>query len=186
VDQPALGGQERAVDLVIRVAGGSAPPLKLTHDRPDAEDLVSDTLLRALDRWRQYQLGTNLRAWLCTILFRLFVGRRCRVGASTVELVEGQNGWSPEMPVSTMDPERNFYHSQLDGEIARALDDLPGHYRIAVVLRDLHDLLYGEIAVLLGIAVGTVKSRLFRARRMLQIRLAGYATEMGYSRAAAA
>jgi RNA polymerase sigma-70 factor (ECF subfamily) len=160
--------------------------LRFTCNRPDAEDLVSDTVLRALSRWRQYQLGTNVRAWLFTILFRLFMGRRRRERACVVELVEGENDWSSDLPVSHADPERSFYDSQLDGEIARALDDLPGHYRIAVVLSDLHDLPYGQIAELLGIAEGTVKSRLFRARRMLQTRLAGYAAEMGYGRAPAA
>jgi len=160
--------------------------LRFTYNRPDAEDLVSDTVLRALSRWRQYQLGTNVRAWLFTILFRLFVGQRRRERACVVELVEGENDWSSDLLVSHADPERSFYDSQLDGEIARALDDLPGHYRIAVVLSDLHDLPYGQIAELLGIAEGTVKSRLFRARRMLQTRLAGYAAEMGYGRAPAA
>jgi RNA polymerase sigma-70 factor (ECF subfamily) len=160
--------------------------LRLTQDRPDAEDLVSDTVLRALDRWRQYQLGTNVRAWLSTILYRLFLSQRRRVGACVVELVEGENDWSPDMPVWNADPEGGFYDSQLDAKIARALDDLPGHYRTAVVLSDLHDLQYGEIAVRLRIAEGTVKSRIFRARRMLQTRLAGYAAEMGYGSAPAA
>jgi RNA polymerase sigma-70 factor (ECF subfamily) len=160
--------------------------LRLTRHRPDAEDLVSDTVLRALNRWRQYQLGTNVRAWLFTILFRLFMSGRRRAGARTVELVDDAHYWSPGLPVSHADPERSFYDSQLDGEIARALDDLPDHYRIAVVLSDLQDLPYADIAGMLGIAEGTVKSRIFRARRMLQLRLARYAAEMGYCRTPAA
>lgn len=160
--------------------------LRLTRHRADAEDLVSDTVLRALDRWWQYQLGTNMRAWLCTILFRLFMSGRRRAGARTVELIDGVHYESPDLPVSSTDPERDFYDSQLDGEIARALDDLPVHYRIAVILSDLHDVPYGEIAAVLGIAEGTVKSRIFRARRMLQLRLGRYAAEMGYGRTPAA
>jgi RNA polymerase sigma-70 factor (ECF subfamily) len=144
--------------------------LKLTHTRADAEDLVSDTILRALDRWQQYQLGTNMRAWLFTILYRLFVSRR-RVQTREVQLVEGENDWSPH---------RSVEHADTDERITRALDDLPGQYRTAVVLSDLHGLGYDQIAKLLGTPTGTVKSRISRGRRTLRQKLAGYAAEMGY------
>jgi RNA polymerase sigma-70 factor, ECF subfamily len=153
--------------------------LKLTHTRADAEDLVSDTILRALDRWQQYQLGTNMRAWLFTILYRLFVSRR-RVRTREVQLVEGENDWSPHRSVEHADTEARFYDTLVDERITRALDDLPGQYRTAVVLSDLHGLGYDQIAKLLGTPTGTVKSRISRGRRTLRQKLAGYAAEMGY------
>ena len=78
------------------------------------------------------------------------------------------------------DPEGEFFRSIVDEEILRAIDELPAEYRMAVVLSDLEDLSYNEIAEVLGVPVGTVKSRLFRGRRQLQARLCRYAVEMGY------
>src|ERR671925_1016658 len=68
--------------------------LKLTRSRDEAEDLVSDTMLRAFDRWEQYHLGTNVRAWLFTILYHAFVNRTRRLDVREVQLPEDENGWS--------------------------------------------------------------------------------------------
>ena len=84
------------------------------------------------------------------------------------------------------DPEGRFYDSFLDESITAAIDQLPEEYRSAVVLSDVHGLRYAEIAEILGVPEGTVKSRLFRGRRILQKKLAGYAVEMGYIKAAPA
>jgi RNA polymerase sigma-70 factor, ECF subfamily len=154
--------------------------LKLTHERDEAEDLVSETMLRAFDRWEQYQLGTNVRAWLFTILYHAFVSRKRRIDAREVRIPEDENGRSAFEIVGEADPEGNFYDSFLDDEITRAIDALPEDYRLAVVLSDIQGLRYAEIANVLGIPEGTVKSRLFRGRRVLQKKLAGYAVEMGY------
>jgi RNA polymerase sigma-70 factor (ECF subfamily) len=157
--------------------------LKLTRSRDDAEDLVSDTILRAFDRWEQYRLGSNIRAWLFTILYHTFVSRKRRVDAREVQLPEDADGWSAYEAVGEVDPEGRFYDSFLDEEITRAIDALPDDYRSAVVLSDIHGLRYAEIAEILGIPEGTVKSRLFRGRRILQRKLVGYAVDMGYLRA---
>ena len=158
--------------------------LKLARSRDDAEDLVSDTFLRALERWEQYRLGTNIRAWLFTILYHVFVSRKRRIDAREVQPPEGVDGWvGGAEPVGEADPEGRFYASFLDEEITRAIDDLPEEYRAAVVLSDVHELRYAEIADVLGVPEGTVKSRLFRGRRLLQKRLVGYAVEMGYLKA---
>ncbi len=154
--------------------------LKLARARDDAEDLVSDTLLRAFERWEQYRLGTNIRAWLFTILYHVFVSRKRRVDAREVPQHEDADGWTPHEPVGEADPEGRFYDSFLDEEITRAIDALPEEYRTAVVLSDVQGLRYAEIADVLRIPEGTVKSRLFRGRRILQKKLAGYAVEMGY------
>ena len=154
--------------------------LKLTRAHDDAEDLVSDTVLRAFDRWEQYRLGSNVRAWLFTILYHTFVSRKRRVDAREVQLPEDADSWSPFEAVGEADPEGRFYDSFLDEEITRAIDALPADYRTAVVLSDVQGLRYAEIAEILGISEGTVKSRLFRGRRILQKKLVGYAVDMGY------
>jgi RNA polymerase sigma-70 factor, ECF subfamily len=157
--------------------------LKLTRARDDAEDLVSDTILRAFDRWEQYQLGTNVRAWLFTILYHTFVSRKRRIDAREVQLPEDPDGWSAFEAVGESDPEGQFYDSFIDEEVTGAIDELPEDYRTAVVLSDIQGLRYAEIAEILGIPEGTVKSRLFRGRRILQKKLVGYAVEMGYVKA---
>jgi RNA polymerase sigma-70 factor (ECF subfamily) len=157
--------------------------LKLTRARDDAEDLVSDTMLRAFDRWEQYQLGTNIRAWLFTILYHTFVSRKRRIDAREVQLPDDPESWSAYEAVGESDPEGRFYDSFIDEEVTREIDRLPEDYRTAVVLSDIQGLRYAEIAEILGIPEGTVKSRLFRGRRILQKRLVDYAVEMGYVKA---
>ena len=154
--------------------------LKLTRDRTDAEDLVSDTLLRAFDRWEQYRLGSNIRAWLFTIQYHTFVSRKRRVSAREVSLTPENDDRPSVDVVGEADPESRFYDGFLDDEITRAIDALPDEYRTAVVLSDLHELRYAEIAEILDVPEGTVKSRLFRGRRLLQRALVGYAVDMGY------
>jgi RNA polymerase sigma-70 factor, ECF subfamily len=154
--------------------------LKLSRARDDAEDLVSDTVLRAFERWEQYRLGTNIRAWLFTILYHVFVSRKRRIDAREVQPHEDSDGWSAHEAIGDADPEGTFFDSFLDEEITRAIAALPDEYRSAVVLSDVQGLRYAEIAQVLHVPEGTVKSRLFRGRRILQRKLAGYAVEMGY------
>lgn len=154
--------------------------LKLTRGRDDAEDLVSDTMLRAFQRWEQYNLGTNIRAWLFTILYHAFVSRKRRVDAREVQPLEDEEGREIFEAVGETDPEGRYYDSFLDEEIVTAILALPDEYRDAVVMSDLHGLKYAEIAKALGVPEGTIKSRLFRGRRLLQAQLRDYAETMGY------
>jgi RNA polymerase sigma-70 factor (ECF subfamily) len=172
-------------EALAHLDGLYAFALKLARFRHDAEDLVSDTMLRAFDRWEQYELDTNIRAWLFTILYHLFVNRRRRVDSREVPL-EDENGRSPFEAVAEVDPESRFYDSLVDEEITRAIDALPEDYRAVVVLSDVHDFRYHEIAEILEIPEGTVKSRLFRGRRILRKKLMRYAVEMGYVKSRAA
>ena len=155
--------------------------LKLSRAPEDAEDLVSDTILRALERWQQYRPGTNMRAWLFTILYHLFVSRRRRIDAREVRPSADDDRPTFDV-VGEPDPEGRFYDSFVDEDIMRAIDALPEEYRDAVILSDLHGLRYAEVAQILGVPEGKVKSRLFRGRRILQKRLKAYAVEMGYIR----
>ena len=158
--------------------------LRLTRQRDDAEDLVSDTMLRAFERWEQYRLGSNIRAWLFTILYHLFVSKRRRIVAREVPAPEHEDGWAAYDAVGEADPEGAFFDGLLDDEVVRAVEALPNEYRAAVVLSDLQGLRYAEVAQVLGVPEGTVKSRLFRGRRILQRKLLRYALDMGYLRAA--
>ncbi len=159
--------------------------LKLSRSRDDAEDLVSDTILRALERWEQYRLGTNIRAWLFTILYHLFVSRKRRVDAREVLAPADADGRAAFEPVGETDPEGRFYDSFIDEQVLAAIEALPDEYRAAVMLSDVQGMRYAEVALALGVPEGTVKSRLFRGRRILQKKLRAYATDMGYVRSGA-
>lgn len=157
--------------------------LKLARNRDDAEDLVSDTYLRALERWEQFRPGTNMRAWLFTILYHIFVSRKRRVSAREVLSTDDPDSpIGPETIVGEADPEGAFYDSFIDEEIVAAIEALPSEYRSAVLMSDVHGMRYADIAEVLGVPEGTVKSRLFRGRRILQGRLREYAAEEGYGR----
>jgi RNA polymerase sigma-70 factor (ECF subfamily) len=134
----------------------------MTGNAADAEDLVQDTLLRAFRSFEQFAPGTNIRAWLYTILHRARVDGLRRSGRSpeTVELVD--EGPAPAVPV--------------DGpalDLARALERLPPAFRDAVLLRDVEGLSYQEIAAAMEIPIGTVMSRIHRGRAQLRIALRG-------------
>lgn len=159
--------------------------LKLARVPADAEDIVSETIVRAFDHWEQYRLGTNARAWLFTILYHVFVNRRRSDGREVFYSDIDEVGPHVEHAVDA-DPEGEFYDAIVDDEVIRAIDSLPAHYREAVMLSDVHEFRYAEIASILGVPEGTAKSRLFRGRRMLQRKLLRYAVEMGYVKGRAA
>ena len=170
------------MDAVYRFA------LRLAGTQDSAEDLVQDTYFRAFRAWEQYTPGTRCKSWLFTICRNVFLRKRER-GQRHDEILtetayEDPRALSREAPVFAAskgtDPEGEFFNSIVDEEILRAIGDLPDEYRVAVVLSDLEDLSYNEIAEIMEIPVGTVKSRLFRGPRQLQDRLHAYAVEMGY------
>jgi RNA polymerase sigma-70 factor (ECF subfamily) len=163
--------------------------LRLSQGREDeAQDLVQDTFLRAHRGWEGFRRGTNARAWLFTICRNRFLrseeqrGRRAEVLESETDAdVESLAATAVFSEVrANVDPERDFFDSFVDREVLDALDALPAPFREAVVLSDLEGLSYPEIAEVLGLPTGTVKSRLFRGRRLLQQALYRYALENGY------
>ena len=170
------------MDAVYRFA------LRLSGSQDEAEDLVQDTYLRAFRAWEQYSPGTRCKSWLFTICRNVFLRQRERSQRHEEILLEtaqdDSRAVSRESPVFAasrdQDPEGEFFRSMVDEQIFAAIDKLPEEYRVVVVLSDLEDLSYGEIADVMEIPVGTVKSRLFRGRRQLQRRLYDYALEMGY------
>lgn len=157
--------------------------LRLTGNPADAEDLVQETVLKAYRYWDKYERGTNCRAWLVTILRNTFINqfRNRRKKPSKVDYDAVQHV-SVFETVQELDPAGSFFRHIVDDEVTRAIQELPEEFRIPLVLSDVEGLSYAEIAEILEIPVGTVKSRLFRGRRRLQRRLYDYAIEMGYIR----
>jgi RNA polymerase sigma-70 factor (ECF subfamily) len=147
-----------------------ATALRLTRNRFDAEDLVQDTFVKALRFSDRYTPGTNLKAWLYTILHNTWRNRRrdasregVDVDSSRVEEAVAQT----DGPASAETPERILLRQTLDADLKAALDVLPEAFRDAVWLRDVEEFSYAEIAEMLGIPVGTVMSRISRGRRQL-------------------
>ncbi len=157
--------------------------LRLTGNASDAEDLVQDTVTKAYRAWDKYEPGTNCRAWLVTILRNTFINqyRRDSRRPSAVQY-DAVEDISVFEEVQDRDPEGSFFDLIVDEEVTRAIQQLPEEFRLPVVLSDVENMSYAEIAEILGLPVGTVKSRLFRGRRRLQQRLYEYAREMGYIR----
>ena len=147
-----------------------ATALRLTRNRADAEDLVQDTYVKAFRHAEQFARGTNLRAWLYTILHNTWRNRQRDASRQTVEVDSEQveqaaAGPGGGEPVET--PERILMRSTLDADLQAALDELPDAFREAVWLRDVEEFTYAEIAEMLNVPIGTVMSRISRGRRLL-------------------
>jgi len=163
------------LDSLYRVA------LRLTGNPSEADDLVQETMLKAYRAWHQFQQGTNAKGWLLTILRHAFINeyRRRTRHPETVDL-DAIEPFTVFDEVQDEDPQGTFFDRIVDDQVLRAIDELPEQFRETVVLSDVEGLSYEEIARILEVPVGTVKSRLFRARRLLQQKLYDYAVGMGY------
>lgn len=157
--------------------------LQLTRDAMAAEDLVQETYLRALAHADQYTPGTNCRAWLFTICRNVFLKgtmRDAREVATEDAELEALGAAAVHGSVAASDPTGTlFERTDVDDAVRKALDKLPEEYRTVVALVDIEDQSYGAVAEILGIPIGTVRSRLFRGRRLLQQDLLAYAMDAG-------
>jgi len=159
-----------------------ATALRLTRRSAEAEDLVQETVMRAYSSFERFEPGTNCRAWIFRILMNTFINGYRRRRRERVLFDTSLDGTFLEHTARA--PGRvDVADLALDDEVERALDELPEEYRSVVLLVDVSDLSYKEVAMVLGCPLGTVMSRLHRARRALQRRLAGYAEREGYVRA---
>jgi RNA polymerase sigma-70 factor, ECF subfamily len=158
---------------------------RLTRNPNEAEDLVQDALVKAIRARHQFLVGTNLKAWLFRILTNTFINKYRRGGLER-SLLEGPDadpladGW---VSASTMrqlrDPEQIALLPIIEGEVGRALDALPAEFKLAVILCDVEEFSYEEIAEIMGCPIGTVMSRLHRGRKLLQRSLYSHALAMG-------
>ncbi len=150
--------------------------LRLTRNEADAQDLVQDTYVKAFKSARQFKAGTNLKAWLFTILHNTFRNRRRDSGRDPVDVDSDQVDLAASVdPAGT--PDQQMIRDAMGPDLQEALDALPEAFREAVWLRDVEEFPYAEIAEMLSIPVGTVMSRISRGRRMLYERMAGLHVE---------
>ena len=166
--------------------------LYLTRDRDEAEDLLQETFLRAFRFFHHFTPGTNCRAWLLTIMHNQFKTRyvRARNARHTVEFetatYEYERKRIADGEAQKNDPAELILSHLMDSEIADAVEALPEEYRTALILVDIEELSYDEAARVLECPIGTVRSRLSRARQRLRRRLAEYAREHGSLRSTTA
>lgn len=160
----------------------------LTKDQTEAEDLVQETYLRAFRFFHKFQPGTNCRAWLLSILRNVFINRY-RAKQRQPDFVDWEKiDQAYESMVARHEgagkdnPESLFFSRLMDHEVEQALRELPEEFRSAVILVDIEELSYDETARVLDCPIGTVRSRVSRGRRMLQLALKGYALKRGMIR----
>ncbi len=160
----------------------------LTKDRADAEDLVQETYLRAFRFFDKFQPGTNFRAWLLSILQNLFINRyrQKRREAPTVEWEKTDDVYESMVEqdenLGGGKPEHHLVSQMMDDEVEKALRGLPEEFRTVIVLVDIEELTYEEAANVMECPMGTVRSRVSRGRRMLQVALKEYGQGRGWVR----
>ena len=165
---------------------------RLTRNPTQAEDLVQDAIVKAMRARDQFQPGTNLKAWLMRIVTTTFLNQYKRGGLER-DVLDGPDadpladGW---MSTSTMramrDAESLALQPLLQQELQKALDALPDDFRLAVVLSDVEEMSYKEIADIMGCPIGTVMSRLHRGRKLLKAALHDHALSLGIIQESAA
>jgi RNA polymerase sigma-70 factor, ECF subfamily len=161
----------------------------LTRSESDAEDLVQETYLRAFRSWHTFQPGSDARRWLFTICRNAFLRSRERARRE-VELEDGDEEAlalvARHSEQRSDGSDRILAQIDLRPALANALDQLQEPFRSTVILVDVEDQSYDAAAEILGVPIGTVRSRLFRGRRQLQERLAAYAKDAGFASAGTA
>jgi RNA polymerase sigma-70 factor (ECF subfamily) len=152
--------------------------VRLTRDTSEADDLVQETYMQAWKSFDKYELGTNCRAWLYKILFNKFDHHRRKKYTQAKYIQEADELIFANSTFTAPIPEH-----LTDTEIIAALNKLPDHYRSVVLLADVHEFDYKEVAQILDIPIGTVMSRLSRARQQLKKSLARNAADFGIKKA---
>jgi RNA polymerase sigma-70 factor, ECF subfamily len=158
--------------------------LKMTNDDDDAEDLVQDTLLKAFRFFDKFEKGTNSKAWLFQIMKNSFINnyRKTSREPNKVDYEDVQNFYETIKAdeVKSKHSENDAFSDVLDDDIANALAILPDDFRTIVFLSDIEGYTYEEISDFMDCPIGTVRSRLHRARKMLYALLYQYAQTNGY------
>jgi RNA polymerase sigma-70 factor, ECF subfamily len=168
-DQPSAGFEELAMpqfDSLYNFARW------LVHNSSDAEDLVQETYLKALRKFASFQSGTNFRAWMFRILKNTFLSSCSTLERRMTDAMVSEED-RPELAVDMETPETILMNHSDSQWLRRAIDDLPLHYREALLLCEVEKMSYQEIAEILSIPIGTVMSRLARARKSVRESILG-------------
>lgn len=161
---------------------------RLTRNAEDAEDLVQETFFKAYKHYEKFEAGTNLKAWLFRILRNTFINgyRKKQSQPPQSAFSDIEDAFESQVLESafrsTKDPEQEVLESVLDQDVQQALDALREDYRLVIHLVDLEGFSYKEAASILDVPVGTVMSRLYRGRRLLEKVLLDYGLRQGYLR----
>ena len=159
---------------------------RLTFDEDDAKDLVQDTYLKAFRFINSFERGTNAKAWLFRILKNSFINeyRKKSKQPNKVDYNEVEQYYNSDDVDEniTTDLRVETVQHMIGDEISGALNSIPVDFRTVIILSDLEGFTYEEMAKILDIPIGTVRSRLHRARNMMKEKLASYAKEMGYNK----
>lgn len=143
----------------------------LTRNREEAEDLVQETYLKAFQGFSSFQLGTNFRAWIYRILHNAFLTSRTGLPATMTVSLEAEQENGPELVTTTETPESIVIKIADQDLVRSAIEELPVDFREILLLREVEEMSYREIAAALSLPIGTVMSRLSRARRAICDRL---------------
>ncbi len=158
--------------------------LRMTGDGDEADDLVQETYLKAFRFFDKFERGTNCKAWLFRIMKNTFINsyRKSTKEPDKVDYEEVENFYENIKPSSTDSAhlEKEMYDNLLDDELSNAIASLPEDFRTVIILCDIEGFSYDEIADFVDVPVGTVRSRLHRARKMLFTKLYKYAADKGY------
>lgn len=158
--------------------------LRLTADPNDAEDLVQDTIVKAYRFFDSYEKGTNAKAWLFRILKNSYINtyRKKSKKPNQVDYDEVATFYETirDERTDTSDLEDRMFRELIDDHISRALDQLPEDFRTVVLLCDVEGFTYEEIANMLDVPIGTIRSRLHRGRNLLRSELLEYAERKGF------
>lgn len=157
---------------------------RLTFDSDDSKDLVQETYLKAYRFINSFEQGSNAKAWLFRILKNSFINsyRKQQKEPAKVDYQEVESYYNSERTFSsaTEDLRVETVKDLMGDEVTTALNGLPVDFRTVIILCDIEDFTYEEMAAILDIPIGTVRSRLHRARNMLKENLRTYATKMGF------
>jgi RNA polymerase sigma-70 factor (ECF subfamily) len=159
--------------------------LRLTADPNDAEDLVQDTIVKAYRFFSSYEKGTNAKAWLFRILKNSYINnyRKKSKKPSEVDYDEVASFYESIRAerTETSDLEDTMFREMIDDDLSKALNSIPEDFRTVVLLCDVEDFTYEEIANMLDVPIGTIRSRLHRGRNLLKAQLMEYAEKRGYT-----
>ncbi len=159
--------------------------LRMTKNESDAEDLVQEAYVKAYRFWDRFEPGSNCRAWLFKIMTNIFINEyrsktRSPMSVNVDELDDNFLYGQLAVDETTRNPEQELFSRIFDDDVKKAIESLPDDFRKVVVLAFLEGFSYQEIADIMDLQLGTVKSRLHRGRKLLQKALWDYAIKNGY------